>query len=470
MDNQNINFTLSLENFKSIPLHKFEKDFTFIVNGIKYQTSRIIAEILSPKIRNLHFTDDCINEYIINIEEKTYQDYFNDFLNLTSFDNSTLDSLHQKYYSEFFLLLGNIDEYFRIQPEIINEITNDNAVDILISISHKYHKIYKKIEFNSQIDLNSLYNIESVHKVISFISSNFEKVKKSRLTELDISLLEQIISNENLQILEEDSLLMFAISLYEKDSQYTSLFEHILFQNVSEKALSTFINKFNLEDINYSIWNSICNRLVPTLFNDDKEQENIDLKERKIFRYIQKVSEFEHQKGNELHGILRHLTEKTGGNIHDNGTIDISSNSIWNDDHNRYHPKNLVDYNNDNYYDSKIDGNAFICFDFKEKSIQLSCYSIESDNAEEGSGHLRNWIIEVSNNAQNWIEIDRHENDGTLNGPSIIATFNIRKKQNDFYRFIRLRQTGNSWINCSTHNQFYFPFIEFYGKLRQPLV
>lgn len=37
--------------FKEIPLSKYPKDFTFILNDQYYQTNRFIADLLSPTIR-----------------------------------------------------------------------------------------------------------------------------------------------------------------------------------------------------------------------------------------------------------------------------------------------------------------------------------------------------------------------------------------------------------------------------------
>ena len=185
------------------------------------------------------------------------------------------------------------------------------------------------------------------------------------------------------------------------------------------------------------------------------------------------ISVFEHEAGREFHGIMRFLTEKTGGNIHDNKTIEITTNSIYGNNM-KYHPKCLVDYNNDEYYDS-AQKDARICFDFKERRIQLSSYSIKSHSNGPGdgksynsSGHLRNWVVEVSNDGESWETVDRHENDPTLNGSNIVGTFNIQTKLRSFYRFVQLRQTGYSWYDINKYDIFFY-YIEFYGKLKETL-
>lgn len=169
---------------------------------------------------------------------------------------------------------------------------------------------------------------------------------------------------------------------------------------------------------------------------------------------------FEPDPNNQLHGILRHLTEEAGGNIHNKGIIEITSNSYQSSN---FHPKNLVDYDENNFYASNNDTDVQICFDFKNKKIQPTSYSIQSySGGGQNYCHLRNWVFEVSNDKTKWDVIDEHSNDPTLNGDLITATFNV-KQTNSFYRYIRLRQTGISWIGSYLA---YFPCFEIYGKLK----
>lgn len=129
--------------------------------------------------------------------------------------------------------------------------------------------------------------------------------------------------------------------------------------------------------------------------------------------------------------------------------------------------KNVVDYDNNNCYGSKdYLKESFICFDFKNKKIQLSDYSIMSSSSRY-DGFLKNWIIEVSNDGENFIEIDRRSDNSQLNGFKKFATFTVQKKSKEFYRFVRLRTTGESWHNsysCKIKN--FIQAIEFFGKLQ----
>lgn len=202
---------------------------------------------------------------------------------------------------------------------------------------------------------------------------------------------------------------------------------------------------------------------------EKEEEEAMKKKEKQLQN--ENIKEFVHKNGNEFNGIMRYLTKQTGGNIHDNKTIEITTNANYTSDH----PKNLVDYEENSEYNSGTPNfEPKICFDFKDRGIQLSNYSIKSYGSAAGdgiktsnaSGHLRNWVIEVSNDKQTWETIDRHNNDSTLNGSDIVATFNICPKQTNFYRYIQLRSTGYSWYGRNRYDIFFY-FIEFYGKLKE---
>ena len=50
-----------------------------------------------------------------------------------------------------------------------------------------------------------------------------------------------------------------------------------------------------------------------------------------------------------------------------------------------------------------------------------------------------------------------------------IEKFPLKKETNEFFRFVRLRQTGYSWYLCPRSHSYIlrFPFIEFFGKLKE---
>lgn len=443
-----VDYTLGQGSIKNIPFQQYQNDFTFIVDGKRYQTNRLVADILSPNIKKMHFTDPSIDEYCINtkndkIEKSDEPDYFNEFLMLASFQNSRLDLSRQKIYSEYFYQLGNFDECIRIFQTPSQDPIPDNVLDRLLSfVSSKNDKV-----------INPDY--KSIKEIISFVASHFEDLHKEQMKKFDVDMLSEILNNENLKLSNEDSLLEFILSLYKEDYSYSPLFEYVLFSNVSQEALEKFTNEVSFDDINWSIWRSICNALVKS-------------KSPKInrSRYVSVVVEKNHIEGKEFNGILHYLTDETGGNIHDNDTIEITSNSVFQN----FHPKNLVDYESPNYYESLINTNAIICFDFKDKLVEISSYSIKTNSNPRNGNHLKSWVVEVSNDENSWEVIDSHVNDESLNDSNAIRTFSI-KEPTSFCRYVRLRQTGPSWENGEGNwggsTIFLMSCFEIYGKLKQ---
>ena len=450
MESQNIEFSLSSQNLRDIPFDNYEQNFTFIVNGKEYFTSRVVADILSPYLRRCHFYDETFNQFeITNNELSNYDQYFTEFLHLVNFCSQTFDTTYQKYFSQYFYDIGNIEEYHKIKP-FEETLTPKNVLKRLQSLS-KYESKFKTQDSKY---LNELFE---------YASSNFEELDKEELIELNEEIIESIITNKSIKINDEDSLFQIIMKLYSKDQiRYNFLFEFVLFENLSEKNIENFISVFDIEHITSGTWHSICNRLQQPIM---KKEDNSNNKERYLNEEAEiKIKEFKVNESQEFRGIMRYLTEKSNGNIHDNGTINITSNSIYGYG---YEPRNSVDYEKTNYYESKDDGDAFICFDFKDRLIQLQSYSIKTCDNEPNTFHLKNWVIEISKDGNNWTEIDRHENDSTMNKRFTTCTFNI-EKSSDFARFIKLRQTGNSWYQYNNHNKFLFNYIEFYGKIKEP--
>lgn len=187
------------------------------------------------------------------------------------------------------------------------------------------------------------------------------------------------------------------------------------------------------------------------------EKDKKKKKEKAKKQTNDKEKEFKHQEGLEFNGIMKYLIDKTGSNISENGTIEIKTNSVQHP----YFTKYLVDYNSNDHYCTKYGiENAYVCFDFKERRINLTSYTLQSFYE---NNCLKNWVLEVSNNESEWIEVDRRVEDSSIHGKFITSTYNVLKKD-DYYRFIRLRQTGRNWIGdlCTNINK-----IEFYGKLKE---
>ena len=100
----------------------------------------------------------------------------------------------------------------------------------------------------------------------------------------------------------------------------------------------------------------------------------------------------------------------------------------------------------------------WICFDFKDKTVRLTKYSVKSG----GCHYLHDWVIEGSNDGSNWQELDRR-NTQDLNEKFIAKTCECSRASGNSFRYLRLRQMGK---NSGGNDQIQLSEIEFFGILQ----
>lgn len=339
----------------------------------------------------------------------------------------------------------NGEKYEEIISKNIESYINDERllslkVPILYRIFEKFNAIKQSITIQSKTiksDINNfLFRCLDLHKKEASILFTFCEFEDSR-KEIMNKLITEYSTTFDFHFINQ-SFIQF---LYEEDNQ------HI--QNEIKQA--EIIEKMK-EEINQLKSNQ--ENQAQTI-NDLKQEIEELKKEIKMLQNQEKIITINHKEGNEFDGIIKHLTDKVNGNIHDKKIIKVTSNSILSN----YHPKNLLNTEINDQYQSDGSSFAWICFDFKDKLIELSSYTIESCNWSKNTGHLKSWVIEISNNKNNWLEIDKHDNCKDLNGPNLIKTFDV--KPNIFSRYIRFRHTCECWDGGT----FGFNAIEFYGRL-----
>ena len=101
--------------------------------------------------------------------------------------------------------------------------------------------------------------------------------------------------------------------------------------------------------------------------------------------------------------MIAHLTRECSGNVHDKGIVNVAAGSVYDSS---CHPKNVVDLGTDSYYKSKNERDTWICYDFKERRVIPTSYSVRPCYCGPGCSHLKSWVIEVSNGGSSWTEID----------------------------------------------------------------
>lgn len=428
----------------TVPFQIYEKDFTFIVNNTKYKTNKIFADILSPKISRIHFTDPTFDTFSINTKSKGD---FNNVLNLLNFQYNKIPTEEVPFMIEVIEILEikSVKSNFYRKPLI----TVFNVIDI-INEQQKCSVFYKDL-LQGEID---------------FLSSHFYEIaenQREKLKALNFETIQRIVENENLVLKSEDQLLSFVNELNALNSDFSILYGYVNFLNVSLTSITNFLNTFDIENINQRIWNNIAMRLQNEIFLNSsdssvmhsiqKEYEKVDKKDEKEDVNVKNIL-FDGK--DEFDGIINHLRKELV-------PIEVTASSTLDDKH---LPANVIFYNNNNirYFCSKDLENSFVCIDFKDYSVIPLKYAICGENSSLLDKRLnpKEWIIEGSNDGISWYVIDFQKDVLFTSTRNYMHVFTIQYNNENSFRYLRMRMTGKNWEDNYT---FKLGSIEFFGKL-----
>jgi hypothetical protein len=101
-----------------------------------------------------------------------------------------------------------------------------------------------------------------------------------------------------------------------------------------------------------------------------------------------------------------------------------------------------------------------LCYDFNERRIVPTHYTIRTYDAGPGGPHLRSWLLETSADGENWREVDREDYNEQLNGYTFTGTFPVAAGGE--CRFIRLVNIGRNHGGC---NHLWISAWEIFGSL-----
>lgn len=314
---------------------------------------------------------------------------------------------------------------------IISKESSINEVLDNIHLHEKHHQGY----------FNKIYKEE-----INFLAKNLFQIQPDeirKLSNLSIFTIESIISNPELQTESESQFLNIIIAIYSGKSKFSYLFEYVDFLKVNGNDINKFLSIFKFEDLNIGIWESIKKRLQREIVveNDDFIRP---IKIRKKLFYQNK----------DFEGIFNYFRNESFGNC--NNEISVTASSVKH----QHFPINVLKYEQRNYFMSENNEKSWICFDFKDHLVSPTNYTIKSCSLENGH-HLKSWKVEGSTDCNNWMAIDAKDNCQFLGGCGQTYTFSIQIENPHDFRFIRICQTGKSWLD---QNYLMFDSIEFYGE------
>ncbi|KAK8871534.1 hypothetical protein M9Y10_007265 [Tritrichomonas musculus] len=424
----------------NVPFQSYSNDFVFIINGEEFRTCKLISDLLSPNICKIHSNDPTFDVFEMNTRN---HGNFAHILNLIKFNEVQIPEEEFPFIIEVINVLGSkcIEFLDQIVPA---EITIDNVFK-LIENHRKYDTFYSK----------------SISEEIEFIAQHFYELcetHKKEFLKLDINMLIAIVNHSKIQLYSEDQLMSFVNDLYSIDGQYSILYESVHFLNVSSNTISDFVEIYDFNKMTASIWMKISSRLEQRI--KSKEEERTSKKRRYKEKPLPGI-QFSLDDQNPFNGIFNFLKRKSSDKIE--AEVDITASSCYSDNADWCQPKNVVLFD-DLYkcYESKNLPNSWISFDFKEKRVIPTNYTIRSRDIDSNFIHPKSWVIEGSIDNESWTILDRQNNCSRLNGKSLIYTFSLSNQQFVEFRYIRMRAVSPSWHGS---NYFAINSFEIYGRL-----
>jgi hypothetical protein len=159
-------------------------------------------------------------------------------------------------------------------------------------------------------------------------------------------------------------------------------------------------------------------------------------------------------------GVIAFLTTNNGKGICGGGHFDVISSST----EGSYDSGRIYSFNDTSSYCSCNRPNQWIGYHFDKMKFTPHGYSIRTSVNSTNSCHLKSWMLEATNDftAPSWTELDHRENNSTLNGSSVHASFPITSPSKARFSYVRLRMIrpahdGSSWL--------YIAGFELFGEL-----
>lgn len=232
-------------------------------------------------------------------------------------------------------------------------------------------------------------------------------------------------------------------------------YETFLLTNLSDEKFRDFLLTLDSNEITRILWENLCNRFLSEKMSQDENENRYTKPKEQLFPYD----------GNSSHafeGIIHFLTNQSGGNVHEKGVVDVTGSSENSSARLAKYAVNLSSIN-ENFFRSENTPNSWLQYDFKEHKMRPTHYSIMSPSEEDGDSNPYSWVIEGWNGNGEWKILDSRNEVGSLKSKCAFCTFQIQQplKRDEFYRYLRIRQTGPTATNF---NYLGVTALEYFGS------
>jgi hypothetical protein len=168
-----------------------------------------------------------------------------------------------------------------------------------------------------------------------------------------------------------------------------------------------------------------------------------------------------------LRGLLAHLAMQCKGCVDRLNAVIVTASSVAEDPPDqpgRYAAANAAAVGDSSSFQSGSETGAWLCYDFYDKAVTLSSYTLKSRGTPDGGkgrSNLKSWRVDGSTDGTMWFKVDERTERADLDNRGALQTFPVTIS--DEFRFIRLVLTGPNW---SSQNEICISAFELFGLVR----
>jgi hypothetical protein len=123
-----------------------------------------------------------------------------------------------------------------------------------------------------------------------------------------------------------------------------------------------------------------------------------------------------------LNDIIAYLTERCGGNVHEHSIVTVINSKMIGGT-----LEAIADLKGNSDYCSWSGDGPWVGYDFKERRITSTYYTLRSRTHSHWAGKMQSWVIEGYQDGQNWEELACVRDCLEMNEPGVIRSFPISK-------------------------------------------
>lgn len=167
---------------------------------------------------------------------------------------------------------------------------------------------------------------------------------------------------------------------------------------------------------------------------------------------------FPYKNGKPFNGIFDYLYKAYNGNPQATGHVDVTSSSTSVRSVSKI--EEVIAERNGGEWASNNEENLWIEFNFKDRSVLLTAYTIQTFSGDTGNMHMKSWKLEASNDGYDWVTLDEVSNNTELNKPNAIITRPCTSSEPK--KVFRIMMTDKNYFGTYTLT---LRRVEFFGNI-----